>query len=184
MARQEAPRRPPVHVNPTQLLEEWTTCMRGHGDPDQLGPTIDANNVIHLTYPMGYNPKRRGGSSTTNSCDAYLTAASYALGSETPVQSPSKMLAFSVCMRAEGIPDFPDPTNTGGTYHFPIGVHFNNNGAPVAAPGTPSDLDPTNPILQSGQSCARRRSASHNGGIPPVPHREASWTLLIVMAEI
>jgi hypothetical protein len=150
------------HVNPTQLLDEWATCMRNHGDPDQRNPTIDAHNVIHLTYPMGYNPKSQGGNGTTNSCDAYLTEASYALGGQPPVQNPSKMLAFSVCMRANGVPDFPDPTNTGGTYHFPIAVRFNDNGAPVASPGTPSDLDPTNPILQSGAKlCAQKV------GVPP-----------------
>jgi hypothetical protein len=27
------------------------------------------------------------------------------------VQNPTKMLAFSECMRANGIPDFPDPTS-------------------------------------------------------------------------
>jgi hypothetical protein len=133
------------HVNPTQLLNEWATCMRSHGDPDQSDPTIDANNVIYVTYPAGYNPKSKGRSSTTDSCDTYLTAASYALGGEPPVQNPTKMLAFSVCMRANGIPDFPDLTDTGGTYHFPIGVHFNSNGTPLGPPGTPSDLDPTNP---------------------------------------
>ena len=25
--------------NPTQLLDEWATCMRGHGDPSQADPT-------------------------------------------------------------------------------------------------------------------------------------------------
>jgi hypothetical protein len=134
------------HVHPTQLLDEWATCMRSHGDPDQVD-----NDIIHVMYPTGYNPKSEVGSSTTNSCDAYLTAASYALGGEPPVQNPSKLLAFSVCMRGNGVPDFPDPTNTGGSYHFPIGIHFNSNGTPVAAPGTPSDLDPTNPTFQSGE---------------------------------
>jgi hypothetical protein len=137
-------------VNPTQLLDEWAICLRSHSDPDQVDPTIDANNVIHITYPPGYNRKSQVGSSTTNSCDAYLTSASYALGGEPPVQNTSKMLAFSVCIRANGIPDFPDPTNTRGTYHFPIGVHFNSKGTPVAAPDTPSDLDPTSPTFQSG----------------------------------
>jgi hypothetical protein len=37
--------------------ELWTNCVRGHGDPDQSDPTIDANNVIQVTYPTGYNPQ-------------------------------------------------------------------------------------------------------------------------------
>ena len=65
------------------------------------------------------------------------------------------MLAFSECMRANGIPDFPDPTNTGETYHSPIGVHFNNNGNPVIPPGTPSDLEPTNPTFPEWRKILR-----------------------------
>jgi hypothetical protein len=141
--------------------------MRSHGDPDQSDPTIDANNIIHVTYPTGYNPKSHVGSSTANSCDTYLSAASYALGREPSVQNPTEKLAFSVCMRANGIPDFPDPTNTGGTYHFPIGVHFNSNGTPVAAPGTPSELDPTNPTFQSGaRLCAQKVGVPQWGYTP------------------
>ena len=41
--------------NPTQLLDEWATCMRSHGDPDQVDPTIDANKVIHITFPADAN---------------------------------------------------------------------------------------------------------------------------------
>jgi hypothetical protein len=33
-------------VNPTQLLDEWATCMRSRGDPDQVDPTITSNDVI------------------------------------------------------------------------------------------------------------------------------------------
>jgi hypothetical protein len=154
-------------ANPSQLLDEWATCRRSHGDHDQGDPTIDVTKVMHVTYPPGYNPKSQVGSSTTNSCDAYLTAASYALGGEPPVQNPTKMLAFSVCMRANGISNFPDPTNTGGTHHFPIGVHFNNNGSPVVAPGTPSDLEPTNPTFQSGAKlCAQKVGVPQWGYAP------------------
>jgi hypothetical protein len=121
-----------------------------HGDPDQVDPSITATGVIDVRYPTGYDPKSHGGGGSNKVCNTYLTSVSAALGGEPPVQDPTKMLAFPLCMRANGIPDFPDPTNTGGTYHFPIGVHFNGNGTPVAAPGTPSDLDPTNPSFQGG----------------------------------
>jgi hypothetical protein len=53
--------------------------MRSHDEPDQVDPTTDAHNVIHVTYLIGHNPKGQGGSSTSISCEAYLTAASYAL---------------------------------------------------------------------------------------------------------
>ncbi len=41
--------------NPAQLLDDWASCMRTHGDPNQVNPTIDANKVIEITQPAGYN---------------------------------------------------------------------------------------------------------------------------------
>ena len=37
--------------NPTELLDDWAACMQSHGDPDQADPTIDTNNVIHVSSP-------------------------------------------------------------------------------------------------------------------------------------
>jgi hypothetical protein len=35
--------------NPTGLLDDWATCMRSHGDPNQVDPTVDADGVIQIT---------------------------------------------------------------------------------------------------------------------------------------
>src|ERR1700721_1674161 len=35
--------------NPTQLLDEWAACMRSHGDPNQVDPTVDVSKVIQIT---------------------------------------------------------------------------------------------------------------------------------------
>ncbi len=141
--------------------------MRGHGDPDQVDPIVAASGVIDVRYPQGFNPKSQREGGSNNACAIYLTMASAALGGQLPVQIPSKMVAFSVCMRAHGILDFPDPTNTGGIYHFPIGVRFNNNGTPMAAPGTPIDLDPTNPTLQNdAKLCAQKVGVPQWGYTP------------------
>ena len=56
--------------NPTQLLDEWASCMRSHGDPDQVDPTIDANEVIHITFPAdasGNGPVGLGGKAVERS---------------------------------------------------------------------------------------------------------------------
>lgn len=96
--------------NPTQLLDHWASCMRNHGDPNQVDPTIDANKVIHVTFPNNSNGPGLFGKSSP--CQAYLTAASTALrgGKPFPKPDPAKLEKFSVCMRANGIPDFPDPS--------------------------------------------------------------------------
>jgi hypothetical protein len=116
--------------NPTRLLNEWAACMRSHGDPGQADPTVDADKVIHVVMlpsvqggPTGYivSPGQ-GGTGPGLSCDTYLTAAETALrGSLPAIQLPSQaqFLKFAECMRASGVPDFPDPAADGFQFSGP-----------------------------------------------------------------
>jgi hypothetical protein len=146
--------------NATQLLDEWATCMRSHGDPDQVDPTIDANKVIHITIPAGYNgndPVDLGGNNGSNSpCPAYLTAASTALrgGQPLPKPDPAKLEKFSQCMRAHGIPDFPDPSPGGG---LSIQTH----------PG--SDLNPHDAVFQNASKLCAKQAGVPGLGTPGTP---------------
>jgi hypothetical protein len=144
--------------NPTQLLDEWTVCMRSHGDPNQVDPTIDANKVIHITFPAiaGGNGPVGLGKGSNNPCQAYLTAASTALRGGQPLQKPdpAKLEKFSQCMRANGIPDFPDPS--GG------GLQINSSAG--------SDLNPNNPTFQNASKlCAKKYNLPGLGGGTPQP---------------
>jgi hypothetical protein len=144
--------------NPTQLLDGWASCMRSHGDPTQVDPTIDANKVIHITFPAsasGNGPVGLGKGSN-DPCSAYLTAASTALRGGKPLQKPDpvKLEKFAQCMRANGVPDFPDPSGGG----LSIQVH----------PG--SDLNPNNPTLQNASKlCAKKTGVPGFGGGTPQP---------------
>jgi hypothetical protein len=149
--------------NPTQLLDEWAACMRSHGDPDQADPTIDANKVIHITFPAGANGNGPSiGKGSNDPCSAYLTAASTALrgGKPLPKPDPVKLEKFSQCMRAHGIPDFPDPSGGG----LSIQTH----------PG--SDLNPRNPTFQNASKlCAKKYGLpGFGGGTPPAGAIEAT----------
>jgi hypothetical protein len=88
--------------------------MRSHGDPGQADPTIDANKVIHVIIPVDA-PKGVMGSPGANTCNSYLTAAQTALRGGRPPEKldQAQLVKFSECMRANGIPDFPDPTAGG-----------------------------------------------------------------------
>src|SRR5579863_9619458 len=46
--------------SPAQLLDEWAVCMRSHGDPEQVDPTVDATKVIQITLGAGYAGGLRG----------------------------------------------------------------------------------------------------------------------------
>jgi hypothetical protein len=126
--------------SPTQLLDEWATCMRSHGDPDQVDPTVDATKVIQIT--LGGHDGVRGENAA---CGSYLSAAQTALGGGTPPVSSDQATAlkFAQCMRANGVPTYPDPT-TG------------NNQTVHASSG--SDLNPANPAYQAASTLCTKKT--------------------------
>jgi hypothetical protein len=121
--------------SPTQILDEWAACMRSHGDPDQIDPTVDASKVIQIT--LGWAGGLRG---ANGACGSYLSAAQKALGGDTSSASSDQATAlkFAQCMRANGVPDYPDPTGN------------NNNQTIQASSG--SDLNPANPTFQAAST--------------------------------
>lgn len=147
--------------NATTLLDEWATCMRRHGDRNQVDPSVDSNGVIHITWdpsiPGGYNGTHKGGQGNEGPgqyCRRYLSAAQTALrGGEQHVKlSPGALLKFSECMRANGIPDFPDPTGSG--------LSMSMGG----------DLNPSNPTFQhAGKICQAKTGVKAPGVGPPPP---------------
>ena len=77
-------------------------------------------------------------------CSGGGGSAKSASGSSTSSAAGSPRpgaLAYARCMRAHGVPDFPDPSANGG-------FNFNNNNGP-------SDLDPNNPQMQSAQQACK-----------------------------
>jgi hypothetical protein len=124
--------------NPTQLLNEWTACMRSHGDPDQANPVVDPGNAIHVTVPLQYFGTIYGAShnSATGAgvtCQAYLTAAAVTLNGGQPVPQPDLATVdkYAECMRANGVPDYPSP--------IPLpGGQAANPGNPFPNPNTPA----------------------------------------------
>ena len=144
--------------NATQLLDEWAACMRSHGDPNQVDPTVDANKVIQLILPAGYadgvGALLHGGDG--RSCASYMTAAQTALRGGEPPQTPSLATAetFAQCMRANGVPDYADPTGGQSVVHATAG----------------SDLNPANPTFQAASTlCANKTGFQKFGSSTPPP---------------
>ena len=101
--------------NATQLLDEWTTCIRGHGDPNQVDPTVDSNSDIDITMENVSSTLAGEVHGGTGPCSNYLNAASAALrGGQPAPQGPSLavQLKYAECMRANGVPAFPDPNGS------------------------------------------------------------------------
>jgi hypothetical protein len=149
--------------NVTQLLGQWAACMRSHGDPGQADPTVDASKVIHITLASsvpggiyGTNGQDPSGGPGVH-CATYLNDASKELAgpgsssAKTPDQAT--LDKFSECVRANGIPDFPDLNESSN--------HFSSNGG---------DLNPGNPVLQHAMKlCAEKLGVQGLGGPSTTP---------------
>jgi hypothetical protein len=104
--------------NATKLVDEWATCMRSNGDPNQADPIIDTHGVINITIGAGASQAlasevRGGTDQQTGTCSQYLSAAQRVLRRAFPLSSPpnnSALLNYVACMRANGVPNYPDPT--------------------------------------------------------------------------
>jgi hypothetical protein len=115
---------------------KYSACMRKHGVTNFPDP--NGRGVITIHSGMGIDPGSPAFRSARNSCEKLLPNG----GRPTPVQiaqQQQKLLAFSACMRAHGVKDFPDPSNGGLQIHV--------------RPG--SDLDPSNPTFQKAQQACK-----------------------------
>ena len=130
--------------------------------PARSIPTIDANKVIHITFPpaaSGNGPVTAPGKGSEGSVHAYLTAASTALRGGKPLQrpDPAKLEKFSQCMRANGVPAFPDPS--GGGIQIQSGGPGGSNmaSAPTAQPSRTLPKRVPRRLACQGLGAGRRR---------------------------
>ncbi|HTX11434.1 MAG TPA: hypothetical protein VME22_22625 [Solirubrobacteraceae bacterium] len=108
-------------------------CGAGSG-----GPTSSASTADSASAAVSVGSSTTAGGAATSS------------GSTTPVVSPaSGPLAFAECMRANGVPNFPDPS-AGGTAQFTL----------------PAGTSPAAPAFRAAQ--AKCRNLLPDGG-PPGP---------------
>jgi len=125
---------------------KFSACMRKHGITNFPDP--NGQGVITISSGMGIDPSSPKFMAARTVCMKLLPNG----GQPTPAQIAQRqkqMLAFSVCMRAHGVKDFPDPSDGG----LRIRVQ----------PG--SDLDPSNPTFQKAQqACQKNLPFKADGG--------------------
>jgi hypothetical protein len=125
----------------TQLYDEWAQCLRDHGVAGMADPTVNSQGQMQLKLPDGVSPQTF--SAANQACQSYQQAAAQAAngGKPLPKPDPTKLLNYSKCMRAHGLPDFPDP-----------GAH----GLEISA-GPNSDLNPNSPTFQAAQKACQSK---------------------------
>ena len=101
--------------NPAHLLDEWAACMRRHGDPSQTDPTINADQDIEISMTNVSPALSAEAHDSSGPCGHYLVAAATALrGGQPAAAGPSlaALLKYAACMRANGVPNYPDPSGS------------------------------------------------------------------------
>lgn len=111
-------------------LVEYATCMRSHGvssfpDPASFG---SSGATKAAKRRIAQDSASKAPSATLRA--ALRTCARYAPPSTSPPhvspQEIQKLLAVSRCMRAHGIPNFPDPNPITGELTAPAGISRNS----------------------------------------------------------
>ena len=96
----------------------YSQCMRSHGIPDFPDPNSSGQLSKRAIIQLGVSP-------------SVLQTAQRACQRLWPYQAPTQAqlrqqlaqdLTFARCMRSHGVPDFPDPSSSGGQAEFVISL--------------------------------------------------------------
>jgi hypothetical protein len=115
---------------------KFSACMRKQGVTNFPDP--NGQGVITIHSGMGIDPSSPAFRSARTVCDKLLPNGGQPTAAQI-AQQQQKLLAFSACMRAHGLKDFPDPSNGG--------LQIQNRRG--------SDLNPDNPTFQKAQQACQ-----------------------------
>jgi hypothetical protein len=109
----------------------FARCMRSHGVPNFADP----NSQGVFTAPKGLNPKSPAVQAAAQDCKSLLPAGQTPQGQNQ--QAMAAALKFAACMRANGVPNYPDPTS--------------GNGGGVSNSIAGSGVDPNSPAFKRAE---------------------------------
>jgi len=112
-----------------QAALAYARCMRSHGVPDFPDP--DSNGNFHLDNNQRGGGSRGSGSNPVSSqetaanqvCNHLLNVGTQLNAAQTQ-HTLSQLVKYAQCMRAHGVPSFPDPQTTSGGIGVPSGFTF------------------------------------------------------------
>jgi hypothetical protein len=118
-------------ASPDGQAVAYAVCMREHGVPNFPDPKVSTNGnevkvAVRVTPGITGNPKFN---SAQKACGKLLPGGEPGPNSNHPIspQEQSQYLKAAACIRAHGIPNFPDPTFSGG------GVHISHKGLDLSS---------------------------------------------------
>ena len=126
----------------------FSACMRSHGVPSFPDPTSNGGISIQVQPGSGIDPNSPAFQSAQRACQSLLPAGKTSAGSVSPAVR-AQILRYAACIRAHGVPNYPDPTFNGNAVNF----------------GNLSGINPNSPAYQSALSaCASLNPMNGHGG--------------------
>jgi hypothetical protein len=130
-----------------QKMIAYSQCMRSHGVPEFPDPT-EGHLLIHSSNHngrvSGVNPQSSQFQAAQKVCGKLLPEG----GAPSPAQQAKAQeaaLKFSQCMRTHGLPNFPDPTFSGGGVRMTLKA------------GGASGIDPRSPQFKAAQKTCQSK---------------------------
>jgi hypothetical protein len=118
--------------SPGSQAVAFAACMRAHGVPNFPDPQVSTSGnevkvAVRVTPSITGNPHFN---SAQQACNKLLPGGGPGSGSNHQIspQEQSQYLKAAACIRTHGIPNFPDPTFSGG------GVHVSKQGIDLHSP--------------------------------------------------
>jgi hypothetical protein len=129
----------------------FSQCMRSHGVPEFPEPSegrLIVHNSSHNGRATGFNPESAQFQAAQKACAKLAPNGGKPPSPAEQARAQEKALKFSQCMRAHGVPSFPDPefSHGGGAVRIHIGS---------ARKGGPSGIDPNSPEFQTAQKACQ-----------------------------
>ena len=104
-----------------QAALAYARCMRSHGVPDFPDPDSDGN------FHVGNNSVSSQETAANQVCNHLLNVGTQLNAAQTQ-HTLSQLVKYAQCMRAHGVPNFPDPQITNGGIGVPGGFTFDTSG--------------------------------------------------------
>jgi hypothetical protein len=115
--------------------QQFSSCMRTHGVPNFPDP--DSQGRLTITGGGGINPDSSQFQSAQRKCARYLPNGGQPPSPAQQAKMQAQALKFAACMRAHGVPNFPDPQFQDGGIQIKISAG--------------SGINPRSPQFQAAQ---------------------------------
>jgi hypothetical protein len=99
---------------------DFATCMRSHGVPDYPDPQFTSSGGVQIS-PGKSNPNSPAFKSAQTDCRRLLPDGGQPVG-VGGARAKVQEVKFADCMRAHGVPNFPDPSHD-GAFDLPPGLN-------------------------------------------------------------